>query len=115
MPLAIADYSMYLKVDAASPELSGRWEMVPIPGVRQSDGSIDRTLSISAATGTDTSPGLAQSITCGVIFSQSPNRENAWKFLEWFTSDEIQTDYGRKLKRPWFHFPLYAGEYGSLP
>ena len=98
MPLAIADYSMYLKVDAASPELSGRWEMVPIPGVRQSDGSIDRTLSISAATGTDTSPGLAQSITCGVIFSQSPNRENAWKFLEWFTSDEIQTDYGREIE-----------------
>jgi len=33
-----------------------------------------------------------------VIFSQSPNRENAWKFLEWFTSDEIQTDYGREIE-----------------
>ena len=33
-----------------------------------------------------------------MIFSQSSNRENAWKFLEWFTSDEIQTDYGREIE-----------------
>ena len=98
MPLAIADYALFLQVEAASPELSGRWEMVPIPGVEQADGTIDRSLSISAATGANTSPGLAQSITCGVIFSQSQNLEGAWKFLDWFTSDEIQTEYGRGIE-----------------
>ena len=72
--------------------------MVPIPGVEQDDGTIDRTISISSATGTTTSPGLAQSITCGVIFSQSDNLEGAWKFLDWFTSDEIQTEYGRGIE-----------------
>ena len=98
MPLAIADYALFLQVEAASPELSGRWQMVPIPGVEQDDGTIDRTISISSATGTTTSPGLAQSITCGVIFSQSDNLEGAWKFLDWFTSDEIQTEYGRGIE-----------------
>lgn len=98
MPLAIADYTQYLKIDAASPELSGRWKMVPIPGVKQEDGTVNRTLSISAATGADTSPGLAQSVSCGVIFTLSEKKEKAWEFLKWFTSDKIQTEYGRQLE-----------------
>ena len=98
MPLAIADYTQYLKVQAASPELSGRWEMTLIPGVKGDDGKVDRTLCISAATGADTSPGLAQSVTCGVIFSGSEKKEQAWKFLKWFTSDKVQTEYGRQIE-----------------
>mgnify|MGYP004461200085 CR=1 FL=1 len=98
MPLAIADYTQYLKVQAASPELSGRWEMTLIPGVKGGNGEIDRTLCISAATGADTSPGLAQSVTCGVIFSGSEKKEKAWEFLKWFTSDKVQTEYGRQVE-----------------
>ena len=98
MPLAIADYTQYLKVQAASPELSGRWKMALVPGVKRDDGTIDRTLCISAATGADTSPGLAQSVTCGVIFSGSEKKEKAWEFLKWFTSDKIQTEYGRQVE-----------------
>ncbi len=98
MPLAITDYTQYLKIDAASPELSGRWKMVPIPGIKQEDGTINRTLSISAATGADTSPGLAQSVSCAVMFSLSDKQEKAWEFLKWFTSDKTQTEYGRQLE-----------------
>lgn len=98
MPLAITDYTQYLKVQAASPELSGRWEMCMIPGVKKADGTVDRTLSVSAATGSDTSPGLAQSITSAVIFSQSDKKEQAWTFLDWFTSDETQSKYGREIE-----------------
>lgn len=98
MPLAITDYTQYLKVEAASPELSGRWGMYLIPGTAKPDGSIDRTLSISAASGADTSPGLAQSVTSAVIFSGSKHRAEAWKFLDWFTSDETQSQYGREIE-----------------
>ena len=98
MPLAITDYTQYLKIETASPELSGRWQMALIPGVQKSDGTIDRTLSISAATGADTSPGLAQSISCGVIFTGSDKQEKAWEFLKWFTSDKTQTEYGRQIE-----------------
>ncbi len=98
MPLAITDYTQYLKVQAASPELSGRWEMCMVPGTVKSDGTVDRTLSVSAATGSDTSPGLAQSVTSAVIFSQSDKKEQAWDFLDWFTSDPIQSRYGREIE-----------------
>ncbi len=98
MPLAIADYTQYLKVQAASPELSGRWKMTLIPGVKGDGGKANRTLCISAATGADTSPGLAQSVTCGVIFSGSEKKKKAWEFLKWFTSDKVQTEYGRQIE-----------------
>ncbi len=98
MPLAITDYTQYLKVQAASPELSGRWEMHMIPGVMGDDGEINRTLSISAATGGDSSPGLAQSVTSAVIFSASDKKEQAWDFLDWFTSDATQSRYGREIE-----------------
>lgn len=98
MPLAITDYTQYLKVEAASPELSGRWEMCLIPGTLDANGNLNRTHSISAATGGDTSPGLAQSVTSAVIFSDSKHKNEAWKFLCWFTSDKIQSDYGREIE-----------------
>ena len=98
MPLAITDYTQYLKVEAASPELSGRWEMCLIPGTVNEDGELDRTISISAASGSDTSPGLAQSVTSAVMFSDSKHKAEAWKFLDWLTSDEIQSAYGREIE-----------------
>lgn len=98
MPLAIVDYAQYMKIESASPELSGRWKMTLIPGVKKENGEIDRTLSICAATGADTSPGLTQSITTAMIFKASKNKEKAWDFLDWFTSDEIQADYGRQIE-----------------
>lgn len=98
MPLAITDYTQYLKVEAASPELSGRWEMCPIPGTVNKDGTLDRTISICAASGSDTSPGLAQSVTSAVMFSDSKHKAEAWKFLDWLTSDEIQSAYGREIE-----------------
>lgn len=98
MPMGIADYTTYTKIKTASPQLSGRWDMFMIPGIRQSDGTINRSLSISAATGTDISPGLAQSITCAMIFSKSENKQGAWEFLDWFTSDTVQSSYEREIE-----------------
>ncbi len=98
MPLAIAGYTEYLRIKTASPELTGRWEMCLIPGVLKEDGTIDRSLSISSATGGDTSPGLAQAITSTAIFKSSDKQQEAWKFIDWFTSDEIQSRYGRDIE-----------------
>lgn len=98
MPMAIASYTEYLRIKVASPELSGRWQMCLIPGVLKEDGTIDRSLSISTATGGDTSPGLAQAITSAAIFSKSEKKAEAWKFIDWFTSDEIQSRFGREIE-----------------
>lgn len=98
MPMAITNYTEYLRLKVASPELSGRWEMCLIPGVKKTDGIIDRSLSISGATGADTSPGLSQSVSSAAIFALSDKKEEAWKFLDWFTTEESQSKYGREIE-----------------
>lgn len=42
MPLAVTSYTLYNQLTAAAPDIRGLWEMLPIPGVRQADGTIDR-------------------------------------------------------------------------
>lgn len=98
MPMAITNYTEYLRLKVASPELSGRWKMCLIPGVKKADGTIDRSISISGATGADTSPGLSQSVSSAAIFSLSDKKDKAWKFLDWFTSEKTQSQYGREIE-----------------
>lgn len=98
MPMAITNYTEYLRLKVASPELFGRWQMCLIPGVKKSDGTIDRSLSISGATGADTSPGLSQSVSSAAIFTLSNKKDKAWKFLDWFTAEETQSKYGREIE-----------------
>ena len=98
MPMAITNYTEYLRLKVASPELSGRWKMCLIPGVKKADGTIDRSISISGATGADTSPGLSQSVSSAAIFSLSDKKDKAWKFLDWFTSEQTQSQFGREIE-----------------
>ena len=43
IPIGIADYYNYVLLSTAAPELTGWWRMVPLPGVRRPDGTIDRS------------------------------------------------------------------------
>ena len=97
MPIGIAPYSVCTMLETAAPEISGRWQMLPLPGVMR-DGEIDRSVSISNADGSGTNPGLNQGIASAVIFKNSKKREEAWKLLEWFTSDDVQTSYGLSVE-----------------
>lgn len=83
-PVGIAPYTLYTQLKAAAPEIDGRWTMMPIPGTRRSDGSLDHS---SAGSGT----GCA-------ITKLSKNPENAWKFLKWWTSTETQLAYSSALE-----------------
>lgn len=98
MPLGITDYTQYLKLKSASPEISDRWVMTLIPGIKDDDGNINRTISNSAATGGTTNPGLAQAVSSAVIFSDSESKNSAWELLKWFTSDDVQTKYGYEIE-----------------
>ncbi len=84
MPIGIADYWTYVLLSTAARELMGRWQMVPIPGVPMPDGSINR------ATG-----GSGNAV---VIFSQSEHPKEAWEFVKWWTSTEVQLRYGVELE-----------------
>lgn len=87
MPIGVADYYTYVLLHTTAPELTGWWEMRPIPGIRQPDGTINR------ATG-----GAAD---VAVIYKKPEGQqkyEEAWEFIKWWTSTEIQERYGRELE-----------------
>ncbi|MFB9278596.1 extracellular solute-binding protein [Cohnella cellulosilytica] len=84
MPIGVADYSTYLMLSTAAPELTGWWGMVPMPGIRQSDGTINRSTG-----------GMSQT---GMIFNSSDMQEESWKFLKWWTSADVQEQFGTELE-----------------
>ena len=98
MPIGIAPYTTYTMLETAAPEISGRWVMLPIPGTLKEDGSIDRSLSVSYATGTGMTPGLEQNIGAGLIFATSKKQEQAWEFLDWFTTTQTQVAYAEAIE-----------------
>ena len=85
MPIFIADYSTsYNTLTISAPEIKGLWTMAPIPGTEREDGTLDRS--------------VAGTVTSIVIFSTAKNPEASWKFVDWWTSDEIQTRYGTEIE-----------------
>jgi len=84
MPIGIADYWTYVLLSTAARELMGRWQMVPIPGTRLPDGSINRSTG-----------GSGNAV---VIFKQSEHPQEAWEFTKWWTSTDIQLRYGVELE-----------------
>lgn len=84
MPIVLADYTFYNSLVVAAPEIDGAWEMVPIPGTAQPDGSINRATSSSGS-------------SC-MIFANTRDEDASWEFLKWWTSTETQVMYGRELE-----------------
>lgn len=85
MPLGIGNFTTYMQLLTSAPELYGRWSIAPVPGTKQSDGTIDHSVGTTAA-------------TANIILSQSEKQDAAWEFLKWWMSEETQTRYGRELE-----------------
>ncbi len=84
LPIGTGDvYTFNLLLNAA-PELSGKWGIALYPGVKDENGQVQRYIS-----------GAAQS---SMIFSSSDMKEEAWQFLDWWMSDEVQTEFAYTLQ-----------------
>ncbi|MBO4468717.1 MAG: extracellular solute-binding protein [Clostridia bacterium] len=83
-PLGIEVYTTYTQITEAAPEIDGSWGIALVPGVKQADGSINRTVSGSGS-------------GCGIL-SKSENKDAAWEFLKWWTSAETQLDYNNNVE-----------------
>lgn len=85
LPIGIADYAAYNLLSNAAPELSNSWEISVIPGTVQEDGTIDRSVC-----------GCAES---SVIFKSDSEREaKAWEFIKWWSSTDVQAEFGQTLQ-----------------
>jgi ABC-type glycerol-3-phosphate transport system substrate-binding protein len=83
MPVIIATPAFYTTLVLFSPELAGLWRMVPIPGTVQEDGSInyDCVCSVSAL----------------MMIKGCRHKEEAFKFMAWFTDKDYQVGYANEL------------------
>lgn len=84
MPIGIAPYTTYNLLATAAPEIRNEWAIAPIPGIKKSNGEIDRSTGASG--------------TACIILKKSRNKEACWEFLKWWTSDEVQTQFGKELE-----------------
>ncbi|HEY8435902.1 MAG TPA: extracellular solute-binding protein [Haloplasmataceae bacterium] len=84
IPIGVSNFTTYIQLLFAAPELKGKWDIQLAPGVKQIDGSIKREYT-----------GTAQSV---VIFEKSKKKEEAWQFLQWWLSTEVQREYTYNLQ-----------------
>ncbi len=98
MPIGISDYTVYAQLKAAAPEIRGQWGMYLIPGVKDENGNINRLVTTSSATGTTQVNGLQQNESAVVMFRDCKNKELAWQFIDWFTTDTVQSKYGLNIE-----------------
>ena len=83
-PLVVANYSFANQLAVAAPEIKGLWDFTVMPGTLQADGTVNHA-SNSGGSG-------------AIIFNKVKNPDNAWKFVKWFSSTEVQTSYGKSLE-----------------
>ena len=87
-PIGVGTFSTYMQLTEAAPELYGRWEIAPMLGTLEEDGTIDRSMG-----------GI--SATSNMIMAQAEKEghaEEAWEFLAWYMDYETQIKYGRELE-----------------
>lgn len=94
MPIGIAEYTTYNVLTAFAPEIRNQWTFTTVPGTVRDDGTLDKT--------------VPSSIAASMILGATDKPREAWEFLKWWTSDTVQTTFGRRLE-------TLLGETGRYP
>ena len=91
LPIGVADLATYNLLLNAAPELDGLWDIALFPGLTNEDGEVLRYTTGGAE-------------TMGIM-SQTKMPEEAWEFLKWWSSTEVQSEFGSLLQS------TYGSEY----
>lgn len=83
-PIVIADYTTYNNLVVSAPDIAGLWDFAPVPGTVREDGTVDHSTGCT---------GLAS-----IIMADTEYPEECWEFLKWWTSADVQTQYGREME-----------------
>jgi len=84
MPIAVVDYLQYNQLTVFAPEIKGLWSMLPVPGTPDEKGNINHA--------------TPSTLTASVILADSKNKESAFKYLSWWSSADVQLEYGANLE-----------------
>ena len=83
-PLVVSNYAFFNQLTVASPEIKGLWDFCPVPGTVRADGTVSHAANSNGAG--------------AVIFSKVKNKQNAWKYIKWFTETDTQVRYGTQIE-----------------
>lgn len=78
-PVLLDISAFYANVYMAAPEIKGKWKVDLVPGTVRSDGTVSHESFMGGTT-----LGIAR---------DTKNKEAAFKFLEWYLSDETQSKF----------------------
>jgi len=84
MPIAVMDFTAFNQLSVFAPEIASLWDMRPLPAMVREDGTVD-------------SSGILNVSAC-VMFRYGENKNSAWEFMKWWTSADIQTQYGKNME-----------------
>jgi ABC-type glycerol-3-phosphate transport system substrate-binding protein len=84
IPIGISNMGDYVKLRSAAPEIANEWSIQPYPGVLEEDGTVNRSAT-----------GSAQD---DMIFKSTKNKDEAWKFLQWWASSSTQSNFATQLQ-----------------
>lgn len=84
LPVGIADYGAYNLLTNAAPEIANLWDIAPMPGYVDENGEVQRHSS-----------GGAES---SIIFSDTDKKDASWEFMKWWSSSDVQTEFGTTLQ-----------------
>jgi len=84
MPVVISSFSFFNTLTVLAPELQGVWDMYQIPGTVKPDGTIDRATEAGGS--------------ASAIIADSKHKQEAMKFLDWWTTTESQSRFGIELE-----------------
>lgn len=98
LPIGISNYNTYVELTTAAPELSGSWKIAPYPGIADDKGNIARW-----------APGTGQGV---IVFKDSDKQQQAWEFVKWWTSAEVQAEFGNLIET--IYGPTYRWNSANL-
>ena len=94
LPIGVADLATYNLLLNAAPELDGLWDIALFPGLTNAEGEVQRWTT-----------GGAETMAILTAAEDHDRVDEAWKFLEWWSRKETQSNFGNLLQS------TYGSEY----
>ena len=96
MPILLQNYTFYNQLNVAAPEIKGLWSFTHIPGsyVYNEDGTKQTNADGSYKINYTANSGSSGA----VIFTSCKDVDAAWNFIDWFTTTDVQLEYGTTIE-----------------
>lgn len=83
-PIAVDSITIYNNLEISAPEIKGLWDFTLVPGFEREDGTIDHTSLVSTS--------------AIMILNSTKVADASWEFVKWWSSAEVQAEYGRSIE-----------------